>query len=142
MTELLFISTAFFTAFAWAITQVMDKEVIDNHLSSAATVTFFTAVVSFLLGFVGVPLGKVGVPAMNSMFLLFLVGIAYTSATFLYMRALNFEDVGVVAVLQKIGSVFTVLLAVMVLGEKFTVVQFGGWLSSFQVFDWHQLNSQ
>lgn len=104
----------------WAVSTHIDKFLVDRYFrdSDTAVLMVFTA----LIGVVMLPLiallapqtllqGLVGILVMT------LSGILYMGAMLFYLRALQSEEASVIAPLFQTSTIFTLLLAYLMLGE-------------------------
>ncbi|MFB6145885.1 MAG: EamA family transporter [Candidatus Nanohaloarchaea archaeon] len=94
----------------WAITNIMDKNILKNHIQNPKMTVFFTSVFAALLSLI-IPFSGFSIAtSLRLIILSMVIGVVYISATFLYMKALSLEEVSRIAPVMSISPVFVVIL--------------------------------
>lgn len=110
------------------LTAVLAKVGVSGFPSNTATLIRTIVIILFLVFLVSLRGEWVNPFSFNSRSLLFLVlsGIATGLSWICYFRALQIAPASVVAPIDKLSLVFGVLLAVLFLGERLSLLQWGG----------------
>jgi len=115
---------AFLGPVSWAVSTHIDKYLVDRYFRDAdtAVLMLFTA----LVGILALPIIWVFVPGVfsaswQSIAVMTASGVMYIAAMLFYLRAIQSEEASVVAPLFQITTIFTFLLAWLMLGETLTL---------------------
>ena len=113
----------------WAVSTHIDKYLVDRYFreSDTAILIVFTS----LLGVLTLPLiwwfhAGVFDPSWRSIAVMTVSGVMYMSAMLFYLRAIQSHEASVVAPLFQATTIFSFLLAYLMLGETLTWIGLGG----------------
>ncbi|MBV9550761.1 MAG: DMT family transporter [Alphaproteobacteria bacterium] len=113
----------------WAVSTHIDKYLVDRYFrhSDTAVLMVFTAFVGVLaLPIIGWLQPRVFEPRPWAMGVMALAGILYIGAMLFYLRAIQTTEASEIAPLFQTSTLFTVLLAWLLLGEMLKWRQFAG----------------
>jgi drug/metabolite transporter (DMT)-like permease len=113
----------------WAVSTHIDKYLVERYFKNSDTtvLTVFTALIGVLMlppiwlyqpGVFDLSLRDIGV--------LMVSGVLYMGAILFYLRAIQSEEASIVAPLFQTATLFTFLLAYLLLGEVLSWIQIGG----------------
>lgn len=116
------------SAFFAGLTAILAKTGIANIPSNMATLIRTAVIITFLIFLVLVRREWVNPASLNSKNLLFLIlsGIATGLSWICYFRALQMGPASIVAPLDKLSLLFTVVLSALILGERLGLYQWAG----------------
>ncbi len=113
----------------WAVSTHIDKYLVERFFkdSDTAVLMVFTALIGLLM-LPAIAAFATGVFAVGAADILVMAvsGILYMGAMLLYLRAIQAEEASVVAPLFQMSTLFTFLIAYVLLGETLNWVQAGG----------------
>lgn len=114
---------AFLGPLSWAVSTHIDKYLVDRYFQNADTAVLmvFTA----LVGILALPLiwffqPAVFSPSLQSIAVMTVSGVMYIASMLFYLRAIQSEEASVVAPLFQLTTIFTFVLAWLMLGEVLT----------------------
>lgn len=116
---------AFLGPVAWALSVHIDKYLIDRYFpeSDTAVLMLFTA----LVGVVALPViwwfePVVLAPSLKSIVVMTASGVMYVGSMLFYLKAIQSEEASVVAPMFQLTTIFSFLLAWLMLGETLTLL--------------------
>ncbi|MEJ0024452.1 MAG: EamA family transporter [Rhizomicrobium sp.] len=113
----------------WAVSTHIDKYLVERFFknSDTAVLMVFTALIGLLmLPVIAIFQGGVFAIAPTDILVMAVSGILYMGAMLLYLRAIQTEEASVVAPLFQMSTLFTFLIAYVLLGETLNWIQAGG----------------
>lgn len=120
---------AFLGPLAWAVSTHIDKYLVDRYFRDSDTTVLmvFTALIGILaLPFIWLFCPGVFTPPLQSIAVMTFSGVMYIAAMLFYLRAIQSEEASVVAPLFQLATIFSFLLAWLLLGELLTWKTGGG----------------
>jgi bacterial/archaeal transporter family protein len=120
------VSLALLSALLWAVSNLIDKFMLDKWMKNPLVPVNLVAVVSLIAGTaVSLTHGLSPLSPVNLM-LVMLYGIASTVGMVYYFKALSIEEVSRIVPLFNLGPLFILILATIFLGEIFSPVKYAG----------------
>lgn len=120
---------AFLGPVSWAVSVHIDKYLIDRYFpdSDTAVLMLFTA----LVGMLALPLiwwfaPEVLAPSLKAIVVMTASGVMYIGAMLFYLKAIQSEEASVVAPMFQLTTIFSFLLAWLMLGETLTLLSAAG----------------
>jgi drug/metabolite transporter (DMT)-like permease len=104
----------------WAVSTHIDKFLVDRYFrnSDTAVLMIFTALIgAAMLPFIALFAPQTFAQDIASVLVITASGVLYMGAMMFYLRAIQSEEASVVAPLFQISTIFTLVLAYLVLGE-------------------------
>jgi uncharacterized membrane protein len=120
---------AFVGPLSWAVSTHIDKYLIDRYFrgSDTAVLMVFTALIGVLaLPFIWVFVPGVFAPSLAAIGVMTVSGVMYIASMLFYLRAIQSEEASVVAPLFQTTTIFSFVLAWLMLGETLTLRSAGG----------------
>jgi drug/metabolite transporter (DMT)-like permease len=111
---------AFSGPILWAVSTHIDKFLVDRYFrdSDTAVLMIFTALIGVvMLPFIGLFAPQTFSQGAASILVMTLSGLLYMGAMLFYLRAIQTEEASVIAPLFQTSTIFTLLLAYLLLGE-------------------------
>jgi len=120
-----------FASFLWALTNHIDKFMINGIDESASSVKTLLVFSTLVAGIIFTPIwlivSKFSVAISNlSLISVFVAAIIYTLATYFYFKALSKNDASIVVVMFQLIPVFSYILALIFFNENLTIQQIIG----------------
>jgi len=120
-----------FASFLWALTNHIDKFMINGIDESASSVKTLLVFSTLVAGIIFTPIwlivSKFSVAISNlSLISVFVAAIIYTLATYFYFKALSKNDASIVVVMFQLIPVFSYILALIFFKENLTIQQIIG----------------
>src|SRR3989338_5525137 len=110
----------------WAISNVIDKHIINRHVRNPWIIVSIETVTTILLTSLIVLFSQIFVPDTAHAILGIVVGFLWFGGIVFYFRALQDEEVSRVVPFFAIIPIFTLLLATVLLKETFTPGKYAG----------------
>lgn len=123
----MWLAFAFIGPLSWAVSTHIDKYLVDRYFrnSDTAVLMVFTSLLGLvMLPFIWALVPGVTAPSWQAIGVMTASGILYVGAMLFYLRAIQSEEASVVAPLFQTSTVFTFVLAYLLLGETLS------WLSA------------
>jgi uncharacterized membrane protein len=120
---------AFLGPLSWAVSTHIDKYLVDRYFrnSDTAVLMVFTAVIGVVaLPFIWLFQPGVFSPPLQSIAVMTASGVMYITSMLFYLRAIQSEEASVVAPFFQLTTIFTFVLAWLMLGELLTWKAAGG----------------
>jgi drug/metabolite transporter (DMT)-like permease len=117
---------AVLAAFFWALANIIDKNVVKDHVKNPLVITFFLGLFGALISLLLLPLGYVKIPSVFLFSTTLFLGILFAGFNYLYIKGLNEEEVSRVAPVISTTPVFVLLLEFLLLNQTFSSIQYTG----------------